>query len=294
MTPLFLALVLAQEGPAARSGVGAAKIGSKAYIVGGSQERDGAFVRDLLSYDIAARKWADLAMLPEYIAFPVVEAYAGRLYVFGGLHRDGSVCNHSWVYDPTPDRFTALAPLPTPRSRASGAVVNGKIAVIGGIDADNINSNRVELYDPNNKTWSRIEPLQVSRHGQTSAFAKDAIIVLGGYSGNPMEQTTDVEVWKPNQGWKTASPMPHIRGFASTVVYDGKVYVFGTRGGAEHPSIYDPATDLWTESKAKDVPRHRGAVIEHGGRAYFFFGEEHGGKPIAVFDLARDAWIDRF
>jgi N-acetylneuraminic acid mutarotase len=184
--------------------------------------------------------------------------------------------------------------LPTPRSRASGAVIAGKIAVIGGIDADSRNSDRVELYDPVNRTWARSDALTTPRHGQSSAFAKDALIVLGGYVGNPMEQTTSVEVWRPNQGWKSAAEMPSLRGFAATVVFDGRVFVFGSRGGAEHPAIYDPSTNIWAESKAKDVPRHRAAVVEHAGRAYFFFGEETGGKALAVFDLARDSWLERF
>src|SRR6185503_18493894 len=103
-----------------------------------------------------------------------------------------------------------------------------------------------------------------------------------------------VEVWRPEKGWQTAKPLPSVRGFASCVAYDGKVYVFGSRGAAAHPAIYDPMINEWTESKAADVARHRGAMVEHAGRAYFFFGEEAANKSIAVFDFARDAWLDRF
>lgn len=291
MTALaFAFLLLTQSEPAARSGIGAAKVGATAYIFGGAYEQNGRFVNDVLTYDLVKKAWSNKALLQEPVAFPVVTAYAGKLYLMGGLHADGSTCGHAWMYDPASDRFVALAPLPTARSRASGAVVGGRIAVIGGIDRDGKNSDRVELYDPVAKTWGRIEPLPTPRHGQVSEFVKDVLVVAGGYAGNPMEMTRSVETWQSGKGWSKGKDLPIARGFAQSAVVNGTMMVLGNRGGAMHPLTFDPAKGKWSESKAYDVTRHRGAAVEHAGRVYVFFGEETGGKPVAVFDTLRDAW----
>ncbi len=292
MTALALVIVLGtQSEPAARSGVGAAKVGATAYVIGGALERDGSFARDVLAFDTLGKKWSNKALLMEPIAFPVVETYAGKIYVMGGLHADGSACNHAWMYDPAKDIFTRLAPVPTARSRASGAIVAGKVAIIGGIDADGNNSARVEMYDTVNKTWGRVEPLTTPRHGHVSEFVKDVLVVAGGYSGDEMSRS--VETWQSGKGWAKAKDLPSPRGFSQSVTANNAMVVFGNRGGAMHPLTFDPSTGEWAESKAFDVTRHRGAAVEHAGRVYLLFGEESGGKAVATFDLLRDAWADR-
>lgn len=294
MTTLLLALVLSQD-PGARTGVAAARIGSTAYIVGGALEIDGSFARSLVAYDMASRKWSERAHLPEPIAFPAVMGFGGRLYVFGGLHDDNSHCGHARVYDPATDRWSDLANMPTPRSRASCTNVQGKLAVIGGIAPEAAvgkNSDKVELYDPVARTWSRLAPLPTARHGHVSEFVKDRLVVAGGYANEPLGQTSSVEVWDPGAGWAKGAPMPEARGFASSIAFDGVMWVFGNRGPAAHPVGFDPTTDKWTPSKAADSSRHRGGAVEFQGKAWLFFGEAAGDKAVRVFDLRRDDWMD--
>jgi N-acetylneuraminic acid mutarotase len=288
-----LALVLGQE-PAARTGVGAARLGPVAYIVGGHFEAGGA-VRSLLAFDLNSKKWSEKARLPEPVAFPATAAFSGRLYVFGGLHEDNTHCGHAWSYDPTTDRWASVANLPTPRSRASCTIVQGKIAVIGGIAPEaavSKYSDRVELFDPVARTWSRLAPLPTPRHGHVSEFVKDRLVVAGGYADRPVGQSASVEVWSPGEGWAKGAPMPEARGFALSVAFDGEVWVFGNRGGAAHPVRYDPSGDHWTVSASEDGARHRGAAVEFGGKAWLFFGEETGGRAVRAYDLRRDVWAD--
>lgn len=293
MLSLVLAFVMAQD-PPARSGVGAARIGSTAYIVGGAFERGGT-VTHLLALDLRSNRWSQLARLPEPVSFPATAAFGGRLYTFGGLHDDNTHCGHAWSYDPATDRWSSVAPLPTPRSRATCTIVQGKLAVIGGIAPEasvGKNSNRVELYDPSLRTWSRIDPMPTARHGHVSEFVKDKLVVAGGYADTPVGQTTVVEVWTPGKGWSKGAPMPEARGFAISVAFEGEMWVFGNRGNATHPLRYDPATDKWSSSSAEDGSRHRGAAVEFGGRAWLLFGEEAGDKAARAFDLRRSAWVD--
>ncbi len=293
MTSLLLALVLAQD-LGARSGVGAARIGPVAYVVGGSLER-GGFARSLLAYDFANKKWSEKARLPEPIAFPATASYMGKLYVFGGLHQDNTHCDHAHFYDPTTDRWTVLANLPTGRSRSSCTVMQGKIAVIGGIaDEASVgkNSDKVELYDPVAKTWSRLAPMPTARHGHASEFVKDRRVVVGGDADQPGGQTTSVEVGSPTAGWSKSADLPEARGFPVSLAYEGEVWVFGNRGPATSPVHFDPTANKWLPSISADTTRHRGAAVEYQGKAYLFFGEESGGVPLRVFDFRRDGWMD--
>jgi N-acetylneuraminic acid mutarotase len=292
MTSLILAFVLAQE-PPARSGVGAARIGGTAYVVGGALEREGSFVRSLLAYEFGSGKWSEKARLPEPIAFPAVAALGGRLYVFGGLHADNTHCGHAWFYDPATDRWHDLAPLPTARSRATCTVLQGKLAVIGGISPEaavGINSDKVEVYDPAARTWSRLAPMPTARHGHVSEFVKDRLVVAGGYGERQLDS---VEMWDPGAGWTKVASLPETRGFALSVAFDGEMWVFGSRGAAAHPLRFDPAAGKWTATTAEDTARHRGAAVEYQGKAWLFFGEEAGGAAVRVFDLRRAAWAER-
>ena len=292
MTAVLLLAAALQE-PVGRSAAGVARIGPVAYSVGGVYEANTGWEGFLVAYDLAAKKWARLARLPEPIAFAAVASLGGKLYVFGGLHTDQTHCDHARIYDPVTDRWSDLAKVPTPRSRATATVVQGNIAVIGGIAPESSvgkNSDRVEVYDPKARTWSRLAPLMTARHGHVSEFVKDRLVVAGGYTDDGM--TAGTEVWDPGAGWAKGADLPQPRGFASSFVYDGAMWVFGNRGGAPHPVRFDPATGAWTPSAAADSPRHRGGVVEYQGKAYFLFGEEDGGKPLRAFDLRRDAWVD--
>ena len=284
---LFALLTQTQE-PAARSGVGAARIAGTAYVVGGATT-EGAFAKDLLAYEINARKWTTRASLPEQVAFPAVVAAGGRLYVFGGLHTDGSACGHTRVYDPALDKWSNLGNIPTPRSRAAAAVSANKVILIGGIGPDGKNSPRVESYDTVSKLWGRLEPLKSARHGHVAQAVRDRIVVAGGYAGDDMELTASVEVYEPGKGWSDGPSLPETRGFAQSIAYQNSVWVFGNRGGAMHPVRLDPNEGAWKPSKAFDVTRHRGGAVELGGRVYLLFGEE-AEKTVAVFDFVRDDW----
>ena len=293
MTTAVLLLLLAQD-PFARSGIGAVRLGATAYVVGGM----GIYQEDvpaLLGYDLKSAKWSSLAYLPERVYFPACTAAGGRLLVFGGLHRDGTACNHVRMYDPAEDKWSDLPTMPTARSRATATFVEGKVFVIGGIeggDQNAKNSNKVEVYDVRTKGWSRIAPLAQARHGHCAELVGGKLVVAGGYAGDKqMEQSASVEVWTQATGWKKGADLPEPRGFAQSVAYDGAMWLFGNRGGANHPVHYDPAADKWLGARVEVTNRHRGAAVEYQGKLYLLFGEDLLGRPIILFNLARQAWV---
>lgn len=287
--------VLLADGPPARVGPAAARIGRVAYIVGGHELRSHRPVTNLIAFDLEKRTWSTKAELPETLVFACAEAVGGMLYVLAGLHSDSSSCGHAWVYDPNSDEWSALPPLPTPRSRASSAVIGGRIAVIGGIaggDDDPGNSAKLEIFDPAKGVWSQEDPTPQPVHGHASEFLDGKVYVIGGYMGSQIRQTGDVLSWSPEEGWAASSPLPSTRGFAASVVSEGSVYIFGNRGPFDRVLKFQAGLGRWVATGAKDVQRHRAAAVAYAGKAYIFFGEDGDDRPYRTFDLQGERWAD--
>jgi hypothetical protein len=66
---------------------------------------------------------------------------------------------------------------------------------------------------------------------------------------------------RESPGWTLMAPMPEPRGETTTAVLEDRLYVIGglsgvVAGASATVSVYDPATDAWTDGPALPDPRH--------------------------------------
>ncbi|CAL2040167.1 unnamed protein product [Caenorhabditis brenneri] len=117
--------------------------------------------------------------------------------------------------------------------------------------------DRIEWFDPEQREWKVSQqklPMAIAYHG--AAIVDGILFVFGGSNG----VRTCCETWKlplNTWQWKKCDNMLEPRNYISnsSVVFDGKIYVFGgqnwreiTRVGLRSRTgeVYDPKTNRWT------------------------------------------------
>ncbi|MFV0287269.1 MAG: kelch repeat-containing protein, partial [Demequina sp.] len=157
--------------PGAKLEAGGAAIGDTAYVVGGKD--DSGPSNEVLAYDSEAGTWTEVAPLPgEAVEAPMVVAYDGKLYAFGGqTTATGGAVNNAAVYDPATDTWTALPDMPTARGGGGVAELGGLLYVAGGMLASGVSSGAVERFDPATGTWATMNSLNTPRDAFAMAAA---------------------------------------------------------------------------------------------------------------------------
>ncbi|MCY7535520.1 kelch repeat-containing protein [Bacillus altitudinis] len=98
-------------------------------------------------------------------------------------------------------------------------------------------------------------------------------------------------------GWTKRADLPEERLHSSSVVVDGKIFVFGGSSQKSHSNkntyMYDPYKNEWS-SKA-DMPRERtdSAAVAIGKKIYVIGGAyQDSTKTIDIYDVESDTWFE--
>ncbi len=210
-------------------------------------------------------------------------------------------------------RWRYKAEMPTSRRSFTASVVNGKIYAIGGLQSTGSNQDpirTVDMYDPSTGIWTQMadNPLPMYEHSEGVVDSK--IYIMGGYPRVPTAPPSAIfQVYDPaTDTWKRKADMPVPRANHCAAVVDGKIYLFG--GFCfECPvpgrllstvSIYDPATDTWTQGADMPFPwaMPRASVVNGKIYACTGFGGHGGGASweqhpiLAVYDPSTDTWTE--
>jgi len=182
----------------------------------------------------------------------------GKIYAIGGWGYDrpeggwesidptatGQDFSKVEVYDPETDTWTTRADMPTPRSHMTVSALGGKIYAIGG--GARIVAGRsgewlplLEVYDTATNRWARAAELPTPRSVMSSSVVDGRIYVMGGAFSRgsassaeellrTMRTLSVVEIYDPASGrWTRGADLATSRGWFSTSVVNGKVYVVG-------------------------------------------------------------------
>jgi hypothetical protein len=174
-----------------------AVVGSKIYLIGGTQ--DGVIAtNNNQEYDPATDTWAAKSPFPGIRwgmarENPVIN---GKIYASHGLDGNGGTFHtENYAYDPATDTWVQKGPAAHARDGVGCGIINNKIYIIGG-RADfggpyGLNYN--EVYDPSTDTWSGPQPgpSQWTTSGTGYVFADGSAKYSGNY-GLVIQQTTDV------------------------------------------------------------------------------------------------------
>lgn len=268
----------------ARSELGAAVIGGKAYVVGGLNEGGIAYTA-LEVYDPATDTWTTAPSMPEGRHHAGVAAVDGKLYVLGGYPSG----DYPWpstrtvqVFDPASGTWEQRAPMPRARGAFTAAVVDGRIHCIGGEEGP-----LHEAYDPATDSWETLPALPEHREHLASAVIGSRIYVVGGrvtqspYNfGGTTENSAALEVYDVATGtWSTLARMPTSRGGLGAAALGGRLYAFGGEFPSVFPQVeeYDPEANTWRSMRPMPTPRHGIATAVLDGRIHVFGGGIHFG-----------------
>jgi N-acetylneuraminic acid mutarotase len=225
----------------------------------------------------------------------------GKIYVMGG-HTGSVPCNILEVYDPSSDSWSTPQTTGTftRRYELTSSVVNGKIYVLGGSKPGAVNT--VEIFDPSTNIWSTPTTTGnfTKRAWLTSSVFENMIYAFGGTAGSYSEALNTLEVFDPSsKTWSTPSTTGTFtpRCGSSSVVIDGKIYVFGgyTLNAQYIVEVFNPTTNEWsTPPISQSFPaRMCSAASIVDGKVYIVGGEDESGNALNIFEVydpADNSW----
>jgi N-acetylneuraminic acid mutarotase len=263
-----------------RSETAAAVVDGLIYVPGGfDDESDNSNVLEV--YDPAADHWRQLAAMPQPRNHPMVAAYHGRVYVFGGAADSRTPrTTTAWAYDPAADTWSSLAPMPETRVAGAGVTLGDFLYVIGGV-GDTVDLLR---YDPKANKWKRLAPLHEQREHVAGVALGGKLYAIGGRWGAGGELKT-VAVYDPTaNAWTETTPMLEVRAGGAAVIVQGRIFVAGgeliyqnTAGTLRSVEIYDPSTGVWQDATPMPVGLHGIPMASVSGKVYILGGSEAGG-----------------
>ncbi len=271
--------------PTPRSGIGAAEIGGKIYVVGGLNGFGGTL--SLLEiYDIEKDAWSVGQKMPQALHHPAVATDGLRLYVFGGLTGlGGRPVDAAFVYNPANKGWDELPRLDDFRGAAAAAFDGRTGYMLGGVNQSGP-TNAVEQLDPTGAQWDAAPRMRSARQLFSSAALGGKIFALGGRTLGNDTNMSQVEVLDPAKGrWEQAPPMTRARGAFAAAPLGGKIYAFGgEEPGAtlDTVDVFDPATGRWDEMHlVMPTARHGLAAVPYKNRVYVIGGGKRTGFSVS-------------
>jgi glucose/arabinose dehydrogenase/N-acetylneuraminic acid mutarotase len=285
--------------PIALLDAGGTALAGKVYVVGG---KTGSGPRtSMYAYDPATNIWETLPSLPAgypAVENPAVDAFNGKLYVFGGSTAafSGAVRNAA-VFDPATSTWTQLPLMTTARGGAQARAINGKIYVVGGMDATGASVSSVEVFNPTTNSWSSAASMATRRDNPGAAALDGKLYVFGGRirnaDGTTVNQTLNtVEMYDPTTNtWTARAPMPTGRRTMVVGTLTGRAQVMGGERTADNGTFpqneeYDPVTNSWRGLKPMPTPRHGAVAGTINGVTYVISGGSVAGSSFTSVNEA--------
>jgi len=178
------------------------------------------------------------------------------------------------------------------------AVVIGKYALVIGGSGPHGRLNDIEAVDLKSGRSESIPTKLIPRRYHRAEMYRGYVVIFGGSSDTTEDshQVRRVEIYDPATGSiEVARPIPTPRRLSSSVIHDGKIYVFGGRSaGRRHVvpvEIYDIERDTWMRGAPMPNPREAPVAL-HNGLVHVVGGFNSGGaqKSVSVYDISKDAW----
>ena len=198
----------------------AASLDGRLYLIGG-MGNEGFEPEDRAWTFAPSTGWTEIAPLPEAIGAGAAVAYAGRIYVVGGVARGVA----AFAYDPETDRWEALPQLATAREHIAAVVFEDQIWVLGGRWGNEMHRS-VEILDPATSTWTTGPPMQEARSGFGAAVIGDRIVVAGGEVFSPTRALNSVEEYREGE-WHYLPDLPGPLHGMPMVAWNDQVVVVG-------------------------------------------------------------------
>jgi N-acetylneuraminic acid mutarotase len=239
--------------PVVHANACAAAIGSKFYLAGGLNDKNG-FIDRLDIFDATTGRWTNGAPMPAVRAHGTGVELDGKFYALGGSRNESNILAAVEVYDPKTDHWSEGPSLLSARMDLGAAVIGHAIYVAGGVDASGRLVDALEVLQPESG-W-KVLPAMPHPVGVAFVAARDGIVyVAGGRSSRepPGLAVAELQAYSvAARKWTLMAPMPEPRLDGCGAQWIGsKLYVLG--GWTFVPPYphddafaYDPARNRWT------------------------------------------------
>lgn len=261
--------------PTGRIYLGAAAVGNKIYVLGGSDQNDQVAKNEI--YDPATNSWSTGKDMPTAKKEFGIAAVGGRLYAFGGFGNAISLTTDSYIA--VSDQWSAKANMQSVRRMFGATASNGKIYEMGGLDTQFQRVLTTSVYDPNADTWTAKANMPTARNHLAAAAVGDNVYAIGGRAlVNGVEITAKtLDAYSISQDkWTAKAFMQNARSVSSASVVDGKLYAIGGAAGGNILSsveVYDNVTDKWSTGPSLPKARYRHTSQVVNGKIYVFGGD---------------------
>lgn len=174
-------------------------------------------------------------------------------------------------------------------SSVTGVTINNVIYVVGDGNYK---------YDPTLDSWGEIAQHPFSQYGAADVI--NGKIYQAGF--DPFSSVTGVIFYDPSSNsWGTGASMPAMRLDVAAAAANGKLYVFGGRGGvgADPPTTsvyeYNPASNSWAAKASMPTARMGAVAVSLNGLIYVIGGMTSTSilNTVEVYDPASDKWAAR-
>ena len=280
--------------------VAAGIVGNGLYVIG---EGSPATLR----FDLSRDEWASpmaLSFRPCPGGYQALEAWNGRLYVFGGF---GTAASRTQIYDPATDTWTLGAEMPFRAGSSMSAVIGDQIYVVGG-SFGGAPTAEAARYDPKLDRWARLSPMPLPRSRAAAGTDGKRLYVFGGDgpradgAGVGDNDVVQVQIYDPaSKSWRRLStgsaPAPAPRwgsGMGRAVFLHGEFYLLGgyewTEGGrnrltSDRVEIFDPARNRWRTGPAMPTARAGMSPAAIADRIYVAGGAAQGGNVSSALEV---------
>jgi N-acetylneuraminic acid mutarotase len=243
------------------------------YAIAGHRA-DGVRMGTNRAYNVATNTWSAKADLPTALyRTNGIGVIKGKLYLAGGSAANHEILKSLYVYNPATNSWVQKSDMPSYGYGGVTGVINDKLYLLTGCeDWDGCDVGGADplvalyRYDPATDKWATLAAPSQTHFLGTGGVIGQKLYVVGGLA-DPWTLSRRLEVYDPvtNQ-WTTKAPLPHERWEAAGTAAGGKLYVIsgfgnkadGTSALLPTVSVYDPATNTWTNKQA--IPSARADV----------------------------------
>lgn len=265
----------AAPSPIARLEGAGAVVNEKLYVVGGFYTNPLAATNRTYAYDHRTDSWERLADAPIANTHVVAAVDGDTIWYAGGYlgNHPGKAIRDVYKYHVPTDRWMKGPPLPQPRASGAFLRLGRFLHYISGLSTDR-NTNYGDhwiLSLDGRQEWLRRAPLPLPRAHMAGVAIDGKIFVVAGQIGHDIRRrdVDTVHRYDPETDtWSEMSPLPFASSHheTSTVVWNGRIYLFGGRSdhykgvierlknppprrrAAALPDVfaYDPSSNKWS------------------------------------------------
>lgn len=184
------------------------------------------------------------------------------------IHIIAPAANGTWVIG---------ASMPLGQADTCSVTIGSKIYTMGGYGANGTNYlNAVYEYDASTNVYTQKAGMITARWGHSCTQCENDVCVFGGTGLLGSYMTSAERYNASNNTWYNISSLPAAFRGASTLVYNGNVYLVGGENGTGYEKnsllLYYPGNDTYVTTLANMTYPRRWGTIGQSGTTFYYFG----------------------